>query len=144
MNNPRRQTRPIQGHELSWSDHCLQWNKLPTLVYSTVDTRQWSNYNIYNPTQSSSDRLSSISTYRVQTVSTGREDMWPAGLCCCGGQMCRIQRQKKAITDTRPWSIHLVAVAAPSPPPSVNCCGRRSRQGASPPHHSCIIDSRRA
>ena len=26
--------------------------------------------------------------------------MWPAGLCCCGGQMCRIQRQKKAITDT--------------------------------------------
>jgi len=26
------------GHELSWSDHCLQWNKLATLVYSTVDS----------------------------------------------------------------------------------------------------------
>jgi len=25
------------GHELSKSDHCLQWNKLTTLVYSTVD-----------------------------------------------------------------------------------------------------------
>jgi len=59
--------RPIHGHELSQSDHCLQWYKLATLVYSTVD----SGLTIYF-SESSRHRYRKITSEDEQTAHVGR------------------------------------------------------------------------